>query len=104
MTASGTPPRALYASAVLVVLVAALLAVWFYSGWHDVRARHQEVRRAPRQEADERANALARWAESCCMRRARAVARGSCCDCRPRNLLGIRNRDSGLGSSGRSDL
>jgi signal transduction histidine kinase len=60
MSASRTPPRALSAAAVLVVLVAALLGAWFYAGWRDVRARQQEIRIAPRRAADERANALAR--------------------------------------------
>ena len=60
MTATGTPPRALSAAVVLAVLVAALLCAWFYSGWHDVRVRQQEISHAPRRAADERADTLAR--------------------------------------------
>src|SRR5687768_14822172 len=52
-------PRALYAAAVLAALLAALLGAWFYSGWHDVRVRQQELRQAPRAAADARAAQLA---------------------------------------------
>jgi len=60
MTAARTLPRAISAAVVLAVLVAALLGAWFYSGWHDVRARQQDVSNAPRRAADDRAQVLAR--------------------------------------------
>jgi signal transduction histidine kinase len=59
MTAVRTP-RALSAAVVLAVLVAALLGAWFYAGWHDVRARQQDISHATRRAADDRANVLAR--------------------------------------------
>lgn len=60
MTAVRTPPRAMSAAVVLAVLVAALLGAWFYSGWHDVRARQQDISQAPRRAAASRASVLAR--------------------------------------------
>lgn len=48
-------PRALYAAALLAVLVGALLGAWFLSGWHDVRMRQREVRDAPSRAASQRA-------------------------------------------------
>ncbi|HEY5947623.1 MAG TPA: HAMP domain-containing sensor histidine kinase [Kofleriaceae bacterium] len=52
--------RALYAGALLGVLLAALLGAWFFSGWHDVRMRQTEARAAPRRAADQRADEIAR--------------------------------------------
>ncbi|NVB84513.1 MAG: HAMP domain-containing histidine kinase [Kofleriaceae bacterium] len=53
-------PRAVYAAALLAVLVGALLGAWFLSGWHDVRMRQREVRDAPSRAASQRAEQLAR--------------------------------------------
>ena len=53
-------PRALYAAALLTLLVASLLVGWFVSGWRDVRMRQAEIRRAPYAAADQRAVELAR--------------------------------------------
>lgn len=55
-----SPPRALYAAALLGVLVAALLGAWFISGWHDVRLRQAEVRNAPARAAAARADEIGR--------------------------------------------
>ncbi|HEY5922461.1 MAG TPA: HAMP domain-containing sensor histidine kinase [Kofleriaceae bacterium] len=52
--------RAWYAAALLCALLAALLGAWFFSGWHDVRMRQQEVRDTPRRDAEQRADELAR--------------------------------------------
>lgn len=56
----GGAPRAVYAAALLALLVGALLGAWFLSGWHDVRMRQREVRDAPSRAASERAEELAR--------------------------------------------
>jgi hypothetical protein len=55
-----SPPRTLYAGALLGVLVAALLGAWFLSGWHDVRLRQVEVRNAPVRAANAKADEIAR--------------------------------------------
>lgn len=47
-------------AALLGALLAALLGAWFYAGWHDVRLRQREVRRAPYAAANQRATELAR--------------------------------------------
>jgi signal transduction histidine kinase len=52
--------RAPYAAGLLVALLGALLGAWFVSGWHDVRMRQHEIRDAPRQLAERRAEELAR--------------------------------------------
>ena len=60
MIRSAKIPRALYAAALLTLLVASLLVGWFVSGWRDVRMRQAEIRRAPHVAADQRALELAR--------------------------------------------
>jgi signal transduction histidine kinase len=51
--------RTLYAAALLVALLAALLGAWFVSGWHDVRMRQTEARNGPVRAAAARATELA---------------------------------------------
>src|SRR5262245_48300109 len=60
LIAKPAAPRWLYAAALLVALLAALLGAWFFSGWHDVRMRQRETANAPRVAAQTHADDLAR--------------------------------------------
>ncbi|HWO26536.1 MAG TPA: HAMP domain-containing sensor histidine kinase [Kofleriaceae bacterium] len=53
------PSRTLYAALLLVAALAALLVLWFLSGWADVRAQQRELRAAPARAAAEAGAALA---------------------------------------------
>lgn len=60
MTLARGRVRSLSAAILLSALLVVLLGGWFASGWRDVRTRQEELRRAPRTAADDRARQLAR--------------------------------------------